>query len=213
MTIILQGWLWHQITREGWYAIIIAYGCKESTKKDTGAKTKNTKARKNFNNCFGNNFSTDSQNLWRRILEGVRAKNLEATILFVDFTKVFDSIHRGNMEQILLAYGLTKETVTAIMMLYRNTKVKVRSPDGYTDYFDNVAGVLQGDTLASYLFICLDYMLRTSIDKMKENGFKLTKERTRRYPAQTITDADDLALLVIHLPKPCYIVWNEQLQA
>ena len=35
-------------------------------------------------------------------------KNLEATILFVDFIKAFDSIHRGEMEQILLAYGLPK---------------------------------------------------------------------------------------------------------
>ena len=33
-------------------------------------------------------------------------------------------------------------------------------------------------------------MLRTSIDLMKENSFKLAKERSRRYPAQTITDAD-----------------------
>ena len=60
-----------------------------------------------------------------------------------------------------------------------------------TDYFDIVAGVLQGDTLAPYLFIiCLEYVLRTSVDKIKENGFKLTKERSRKYPAQTITDAD-----------------------
>ena len=34
------------------------------------------------------------------------------------------------MEQILLPYGLPKETVAAIMMLYKNMKVKVRSPDG-----------------------------------------------------------------------------------
>ena len=95
------------------------------------------------------------------------------------------------MEQILLAYGLQKETLAAIMILYRNTKVKVRSPDGDTDYFDIVAGVQQGDTLAPYLFIiCLDYVLRTSIDKIKENGFELTKKRNRRYPAKTITDAD-----------------------
>ena len=68
------------------------------------------------------------------------------------------------MEQILLAYGIPKETVAAITILYRNTKVKVRSPDGDTEYFDIVAGVLQGDTLAPYLFIiCLDYVLRTSI--------------------------------------------------
>ena len=69
------------------------------------------------------------------------------------------------------------------MMLYRNRKVKVRFPDGYIDNFDIVAGLLQGDTLAPYLFIIiLDYVLRTSIDKIKENRFKLTKERSRTYP-------------------------------
>ena len=126
-------------------------------------------------------------------------KNLQATILFVDFTKAFDSLHRGKMEQILLTYGLPEEIVTAIMMLYRNTKVKVRFPDGDTDYFDIVAGVLQRDTLVPYLFIiCLNYVLRTSIHKIKENSFKLTKERSRRYPVKTVTDADyadDISLL------------------
>ena len=41
-------------------------------------------------------------------------------------------------------------------------------------------------------------MLRTSIDKIRENGFELTKKRSRRYPAKTITDADfadDIAIL------------------
>ena len=67
-------------------------------------------------------------------------------------------------------------------MLYKNTKVKVHSPDGDTNYIDIVEGVLQRNTLAPYLFIiCLDYMLRTSIDKMKGNRFRLTKERSRRY--------------------------------
>ena len=87
------------------------------------------------------------------------------------------------MKQILLAYGLPKETVAAITILYWNTKVKVRSPDGDTEYFDIVAGVLQGDMLAPYLFIiCLDYVLRTSIDKIRENGFELSEKR--KYPAK-----------------------------
>ena len=77
--------------------------------------------------------------------------------------------------------------------------MKVRSPDGNTEYFDIVAGVLQGNTLVPYLFIiCLDYMLRTSIDKIRENCFELTKKGSKRYPAKTITDADytdDIALL------------------
>ena len=100
-------------------------------------------------------------NPWRRT-----GKNL-----FVDFTKAFDSIHRGKMEQILLAYGIPKETVAAIMILYRNTKVKVRSPDEDKDYFDIVAGVLHGDTLAPYLFIIsLDYVLRTVSSWQREEA-------------------------------------------
>ena len=51
----------------------------------------------------------------------------------------------------------------------------------------------------AYIFIIfLDYVLRTSIDKILKNGFKLTKKRSRRYPAKTITDADnadDIAIL------------------
>ena len=77
--------------------------------------------------------------------------------------------------------------------------MKVRSPDEDREYFDTVAGVLQGDTLAPYLFIiCLDYVLRTSIDKIREKGFELTKKRSRKHPAKTITDADyadDIAIL------------------
>ena len=48
------------------------------------------------------------------------------------------------------------------------------------------------------LIICLDCILRMSIDLMKENGFTLEKVRSRRYPAQTITDMDctgDIVLL------------------
>ena len=154
--------------------------------------------RKNQNGFRRNRAMTSRILTIRRILESVRAKNLEVTLLFVDFCKAFDSIHRGKMEEILLAYDLLKEIVAAIMMLYKSMKVKVRSPHGDTDYFDIVAAGLLGDAFASYKFIiCVDCVLRTSIDLMKENGFKLAKERSRRYPEQTILDADytdDIAL-------------------
>ena len=62
------------------------------------------------------------------------------------------------MEKILLAFGLSKETITAIMMLYKNTKVNVHSLDGDTD-FDIVARLLLGDTLVPHLYIiCQDYI-------------------------------------------------------
>ena len=136
-----------------------------------------------------------------QIIEGVLAKNLQATLLFVGFSKTFGSIHRGKIEKIVLAYGISKETGTAIMRLYKNTKAMVRSPDGDAHFFDIVFRVLQGDTFAQYLLIlCQDYILRTSIYLIKENGFTLKKARSWRYPEKkqtTMTDADyadDLAL-------------------
>ena len=73
------------------------------------------------------------------------------------------------------------------MFLYRNTKVKVRSPDGDTDYFDIVAVVLPGYTLAPYIFIiCLDYVLRTSIDKIKENGSNWQRKEAEGTPQKQL---------------------------
>ena len=69
----------------------------------------------------------------------------------------------------------------------------VRSPDGGTDYFDIVAGVLQRDTLAPYLFIiCLDYVLRTSIDNIRENSFELTKKRPEGTPQKQLPTSTTL---------------------
>ena len=108
-------------------------------------------------------------------------------------------IQRGKIEQFLLVYGLPKETVSIIMMLYRNTKATVCSSDEDTSFFGIVTSVLQGDKAAPYLFIfCLDYVLRMSITLIKEDGFTLKrKARSIWYPTETITNAhyaDDLAL-------------------
>ena len=52
------------------------------------------------------------------------------------------------MKQMLQAYVLPEKIITAKMMLYENTTAMVRSPNN-----DVVAGVLQEDTLAPYMFI------------------------------------------------------------
>ena len=39
------------------------------------------------------------------------------------------------------------------MMLYKNTKAMICSPDSYTNFFFYIVRVLQEDTLALYLFI------------------------------------------------------------
>ena len=134
----------------------------------------------------------------RCIIEGVKQKQLPAVIIFVDFSKAFDSIDPSKMEQILEAYGIPNEIIKAIMILYKNTQAYVRSPDGDTEFFDIIARVLQGDIPANYLFIIVLNNILRNLDQNKNLRFTLRKELSRRYPAEMLTDAyfaNDLRLL------------------
>ena len=77
-----------------------------------------------------------------------------------------------------------------------NTKVKVRLPNGDTDYFVIVVGVMQGQTLASYLFIiCLDFVIRTSIYLMKKKTASCrqkNEENDIALQANTLAQAESL---------------------
>ena len=136
----------------------------------------------------------------RRIIEGVKANNLSAILTFIDFRKAFDSIHRGKMMKILRAYGIPPNLLRAIEKMYADTRAKVISPDGETELFEITAGVLQGDTLAPFLFIIvLDYAMRKALDGNEEDlGFTITPRKSRRHPKEVMADldfADDIALL------------------
>ena len=108
------------------------------------------------------------------------------------------------MEQILLTYGLPKTNrvfVAASHQTRLDTRSKARRPINRHSHNDAIlkhqsespfsggrrillrhrSRVLQGDTLVLYLFIiCLDYVFRTSIGKIKENGFKVKKKKKKR---------------------------------
>ena len=151
-------------------------------------------------NGFRKGRSTTSHILTlRRILQGARAKNLSAVMVFIDFRKAFDSVDRDTLMKILLAYGIPKKIEDLISLLYTNTSAQVITPDGKTEFFEILAGVLQGDTLAPYLFvIVMDYCMRIALEKHPDLGFTLTPARSRRVKAKKISDtefADDIALV------------------
>jgi hypothetical protein len=121
-------------------------------------------------------------------------------LTFIDFKKAFDMIHRGKMIKILMSYGIPEIIVKAIEHTYHNTSAKVVTPDGDTDEFNILAGVLQGDTLAPYLFIIvLDHCLRSAIAGREEDlGFTVKPRQTRRVGPIKVTDldfADDIAII------------------
>ena len=103
------------------------------------------------------------------------------------------------MAENLKAYGIPEKIINAIMITYKDTKSIVRSDDGDTEFITKTGGVLQGDTLAPFLFIIfLDYVLKMSLDRDNVLGCILSERKSRRYPEIKITDvdyADDLAIV------------------
>ena len=76
------------------------------------------------------NILRDNQNAFRekrstatqRIIEGVIQKQLPSVIIFLDFSKAFDSIDRPKIEQILEAHHILIEIIKTIMIMYKNTQ-------------------------------------------------------------------------------------------
>jgi sorting nexin-29 len=132
----------------------------------------------------------------RSIIETCTIRHRSVSIVFVDFRKAFDSIDRHAIPLILQAYGVPELLITAIMDMYKDTTAFVQIGADRTEDFRTTSGVLQGDTLAPFLFIVvLDYILRRSLEE--GDGYLVARRRSRRHPAVTITAlafADDIAL-------------------
>lgn len=146
----------------------------------------------------------------RRIIEELKISSKQAYIVFVDFSKAFDSVNRKAMLHILLNYGIPQETVNAIAIMYDNPTSFVQTLDGPTKEFLTTAGILQGDTLAPYLFvIVVDYILRQSIDPFKSKGIDIMPNKTSREKNKYLTDldyADDIALTAVLLHDVQYLL-------
>ena len=152
-------------------------------------------------NGFRQQRSTISQILaLRRIIEGMKTKNLPLAVVFIDYSKAFDSIHRERMFQILHAYGIPAVIIDAIKAIYTDSSALVISTDGDTEPFEILAGVLQGDTLAPFLFIVVvDYIMRHALEDINQStGIVIERRKSRRHPELRLHDldfADDIALL------------------
>uniref|UniRef100_A0A1I8IUA0 Reverse transcriptase domain-containing protein n=1 Tax=Macrostomum lignano TaxID=282301 RepID=A0A1I8IUA0_9PLAT len=134
----------------------------------------------------------------RRVIEEARIRQLTLILIFVDFRKAFDSVVRDALPEVLRAYNVPELLISAVMALYHGTTAAVSTPDGLSDFFETSSGVLQGDTLAPFLFILvLDWVLRTALPS-NDDGFLLRRRVGRRQPERRLSVlgyADDLALL------------------
>ena len=95
--------------------------------------------------------------------------------------------------KILRAYGIPDKFVDLIERTYTDTLAKVRTPEGFTEAFKILAGVLQDYTLAPYVFfiIVVDYITRTALGNLeKPIGFTIRARQSRRHPAEKLADVE-----------------------
>ena len=146
--------------------------------------------------CAG--WSTVEQTMaLRYILDMCRVSKRMTTIIFVDFNKAFDSIDRRAISMVLSKYGVSELLIANVVQFCIGTSAVVATAHRNTIKFSTTSGVLQGDTLAPFLFITLlDYVLcETLLDNI--DGFTITPRRISRYPAVQIgalVYADDIAI-------------------
>ena len=114
----------------------------------------------------------------RYILDMCRVSKRMTTIIFVDFSKTFYSIDPRAISIVLSKHGVSEPLIANVVQIYIGTSAVVATAQGNTEEFSTISGVLQGDTLAPFLFITLlDYVLReTPFDNI--DGFTITHLRS-----------------------------------
>ena len=131
----------------------------------------------------------------RILIDDCRKFQRSVSIAFVDFQKAFDSISRSAIPQCLRYHAVPDVLIEAVMDMYTNTSARIKIGKDLSESFTTTSGVLQGDTLAPFLFIIvLDAVLRDA----QLSGYTLRRRQSTRSPEVRLpflAFADDIALL------------------
>lgn len=128
-----------------------------------------------------------------------KSQNLPLYTLFVDFSRAFDSVDRERLGTVLRFYSVPETVIAFVLGTLQHQRLYARGSGGVTaDWFTPSAGVMQGDTLAPFLFdLVIDYVLRhlpysagaQCSTTLQRHG----RDATLRLPC--LAYADDIALL------------------
>jgi hypothetical protein len=151
----------------------------------------------------------------RQLQEKCIEQNQPLYVVFVDFTKAFDTVGRTGLWQLLRRYGCPDKFTKMIESLHTGMKAKVKAAGETSDSFPVSNGVKQGCVLAPTLFsIFLSAMLEEAFRDLDEgvyiqsrqdaNLFNVShfkaKTKTTQILVRELLFADDSAL-VAHTPE------------
>jgi len=78
--------------------------------------------------------------------------NKELHNIFIDYTHAFDSVFRDKIIECLNKYEIPSKIIKLIARTLQDTKARVKVNQNYTEKFEIMTGVQQGDLLSATLF-------------------------------------------------------------
>ena len=118
----------------------------------------------------------------RCVINTCRVTNMTTSLFFIDFQKVFDTVHRPRIPAVLSQYNVPNCLINDIVQMYSDTSACVSTELGPTGWFTTTSGVIQGDMLSLYLFIVLlDYALKKTLQD--DVGFVIRKRNGTQHSA------------------------------
>jgi len=86
------------------------------------------------------------------IIRGRKSQGLSTFVAFIDLEKAFDFLDRKLLLYRLLTYNIDGKFYKIIKRMYTNVKSCIKLNNMFTDWFDVLCGVRQGDNLSPTLF-------------------------------------------------------------
>jgi len=127
----------------------------------------------------------------RQILEQSHEWNGSLYVVFVDFEKAFDSLHRDSLWKILRHYGIPQKLVNVIRSLYENFECRVIHNNQLTEPLKVESEAKQGCILSPLLFsMAIDWIMRRTTEGRRQ-GIQWTLTSL----LDDLDYADDIVLL------------------
>ena len=71
----------------------------------------------------------------RCVIDTCRVTNMTASLVFVDFRKAFDTLHRSSIPVILSQYNVPNSLISDIIQMYIDTSACISTELGPTEWF------------------------------------------------------------------------------